>query len=288
MAVTKQKKEEVIAELVDLFKNSKSVVFSDYQGISVKDVQDLRRKLRENDSQFKVAKKTLIKLAAKDAGFSEIPEEALVGQVGVAFGMGDEIAAAKTLYDFSKSNDAVKLLSAFMEGKALTQAETIELAKIPGKDELLAKMVGSMKSPISGFHGVLYSLLRSFVGVVDAYKDSKPADGANEESSSGTSEEREAKEEAEAKPEPESDTPKEEAAPPAAKTEADAQKEEAAPATEDAPKEEPKEETKAEDAPPAAEADAPKEEADEEPAKEDPPADAETDTEAEPTDPDNK
>jgi large subunit ribosomal protein L10 len=181
MAVSKAKKEEVIAELTDLFKNSKSVVFSDYQGISVKDVQTLRRNLRDNDSTFKVAKKTLIKLAAKDAGFDEIPEEALEGQVGVAFSMSDEIAAAKTLYDFSKTNDAVKLLSAFMEGKTLSKEETLELAKIPGKDELLAKLVGSMKSPISGFHGVLYSLLRSFVGVVDAYKDSKPAEEAQKE-----------------------------------------------------------------------------------------------------------
>lgn len=221
MAVTKQKKEEVIAELVDLFKNSKSVVFSDYQGISVKDVQDLRRKLRENDSKFKVAKKTLIKLAAKDAGFPEIPEEALEGQVGVAFSMGDEIAAAKTLYDFSKSNDAVKLLSAFMEGEALSKEQTLELARIPGKDELLAKMVGSMKSPISGFHGVLYSLLRSFVGVVDAYRESKPAEEvAPAEESTEEAPKEEAKEEstegseaekAEETPKPEAEEKTEEA-----------------------------------------------------------------------------
>ncbi len=178
MAITKEKKEKIVSELTDLFKNSKSVVFSDYKGISVKEIQDLRRKLTENESNFKVAKKTLIQRAAKDAGFPEIPEEALEGQVGVAFSMGDEIAAAKTLYDFSKSNDAIKLLSAFMEGETLTKEQTLELAKIPGKEELLAKMVGSMKSPISGFHGVLYSLLRSFVGVVDAYRESKPAEEA--------------------------------------------------------------------------------------------------------------
>jgi len=217
MAVTKQKKEEVIAELVDLFKNSKSVVFSDYQGISVKDVQDLRRKLRENDSKFKVAKKTLIKLAAKDAGFPEIPEEALEGQVGVAFSMGDEIAAAKTLYDFSKSNDAVKLLSAFMEGEALSKEQTLELAKIPAKDELLAKMVGSMKSPISGFHGVLYSLLRSFVGVVDSYRESKPdeeaapAEALKEEAKTEESTEGSEAEKAEETPKPEAEEKTEEA-----------------------------------------------------------------------------
>ncbi|MFC1599451.1 50S ribosomal protein L10 [Patescibacteria group bacterium] len=252
MAVSKAKKEEVIAELTDLFKNSKSVVFSDYQGISVKDVQTLRRNLRDNDSTFKVAKKTLIKLAAKDAGFDEIPEEALVGQVGVAFSMGDEIAAAKTLYDFSKTNDAVKLLSAFMEGKTLSKEETLELAKIPGKDELLAKLVGSMKSPISGFHGVLYSLLRSFVGVVDAYRDSLPAEEAAPAPAPAPAPAEEPKAE---------EVPKEEAPAPAEEPKAEEVPKEEAPAEEEkkeeppAPTEEAKEEPKAEDADTAEEED---------------------------------
>lgn len=227
MAVTKQKKEEIIAELTDLFKNSKSVVFANNHGISVKDAQTLRRSLRDNDSTFKVAKKTLIKLAAKEAGFDEIPEEALEGQVGVAFSMGDEIAAAKALYEFSKSNNSVKLLSAIMEGKALSKEQTLELAKIPGKDELLAKMVGSMKSPISGFHGVLYSLMRTFVGVVDAYKDSKPAEEAPKEAAKAD-ENPAAEEKAEAKPE--GDAPAEE---PAKEEEAATKETEAEPSKED-------------------------------------------------------
>lgn len=171
MAVSKQKKEEVLAELNDLFANSKSVVFSGYKGVSVKDLSDLRRKLRKNEVTFKVAKKTLIKMAAEKAGFKDIPDEALDGQVGVAFGMGDEVAAAKTLFEFSKTNEAVSLLGALMEGRTLSKEETLQLAKIPSREELLAKLVGSMKSPISGFHGTLYSLLRSFVGVVGAYKE---------------------------------------------------------------------------------------------------------------------
>jgi large subunit ribosomal protein L10 len=271
MAVTKDKKKEIIAELTDLFKNSKSVVFSNYQGISVKDVQTLRRNLRENDSQFKVAKKTLIKLAAKNAGFDEIPEEALEGQVGVAFSMGDEIAAAKTLYDFSKTNDSVKLLSAFMEGKTLSKEETLELAKIPGKDELLAKMVGSMKSPISGFHGILYSLLRSFVGVVDAYKDSLPAEEAPKEATPAPAEE---KVEEAPKEEAKADEPAKEAAPEGDAPAEEKPDEEATPApTEEKVEEAPKEEAKADE--PAKEAapegDAPAEEKpDEEAPKEDP------------------
>jgi len=177
MAITKQKKEEVVAELQDLFTNAKSIVFSDYKGVNVKDFGTLRGKLRENEVNFKVAKKTLIKIAAENAGVKNLSDEVLEGQVGVAFGMGDEVAAAKTLYEFSKSNEAIKLLGALMEGRNLSKEETLQLAKIPGKDELLAKLVGSMKSPISGFHGTLSSLLRNFVGVVGAYKDKLEKEG---------------------------------------------------------------------------------------------------------------
>lgn len=185
MAITKEKKQELLDELSGLFENAKSVVFSNYQGLGVKDFGDLRGKLRANDVTYKVAKKTLIKLAAEKAGFKDIPESVLEGQVGVAFGKSDEVAAAKTLFEFSKTNENIKLLGALMEGRALSKEETLALAKIPGKDELLAKLVGSMKSPISGFHGILYALLRNFVGVVSAYKEKvekeAPAEAPKEE-----------------------------------------------------------------------------------------------------------
>ncbi len=171
MAITKDKKQEILKELTDLFENAKSVVFSDYKGVSVKEFGNLRSKLREKDVAYKVAKKTLIKLASEQAGFKDLPEEVLEGQVGIAFAQNDEIAAAKTLFEFSKNNKNIKLLGALMEGRTLTKEETLELAQIPGKEELLAKLVGSIKSPINGFHGVLSSLLRNFVGVVSAYKD---------------------------------------------------------------------------------------------------------------------
>lgn len=177
MAISKEKKKEVVAELQDLFANAKSIVFSDYKGINVKDFGTLRGKLRENEVTFKVAKKTLIKIAAEKAGFKDLPDEVLEGQVGTAFSMGDEVAAAKTLYEFSKDNDSISLLGAIMEGENLSKEETLHLAQIPGREELLSKMVGSLQSPISGFHGALSSLLRNFVGVVGAYKDKLEKEG---------------------------------------------------------------------------------------------------------------
>lgn len=210
MAVTKEKKEEVLNELSKLFENAKSIVFAEYKGLSVKDMRNLRKRMQSSDVTYKVAKKTLIKLAAEQAGFKDIPDSILEGQVGAAFGMNDEIAAAKTLYEFSKTNEHIRLLGAFMEGRTLSQAEALELAKIPGKEELLAKLVGSLKSPISGFHGILASLLRNFVGVIGAYKDK-----LEKEAPAAAEEKPEAPKEVVSEPAPEAqaeETPKEQAA----------------------------------------------------------------------------
>jgi len=171
MPVTKQKKADILKDLDTYFNDAKSVVFTNYKGVSVKDISTLRRQLAAKDCKFKVAKKTLIKIAAAKAGFKDIPDESFTGQVGAAFSQGDEVAAAKILYDFSKTHEQIQLLGALMEGRALTKAETMVLAKLPGRQELLSRLVGSMKAPVSNFHGVLYALLRNFVGVVSAYKE---------------------------------------------------------------------------------------------------------------------
>lgn len=218
MPISKEKKVDVVNQLTDLFKNAKSVVFADYKGVSVQDFATLRGKLREKDVVYKVAKKTLIKLAAEQAGFKDIPEEVFEGQVGAAFSQGDEVAAAKTLFEFSKDNENIKLLGALMEGRTLSKEETLQLAKIPGKEELLAKLVGSMQAPISGFHGTLHALMRNLVGVISAYKDKVEKDAPAEKA--------EVKEEAPAEEKAEAETPKAEEKP------AEEVKEEAAPAEE--------------------------------------------------------
>ena len=100
MPLTKVQKEELVAQLVDKIKDAKSVVFADYQGLTVDDIDNLRKDLREHGVTFQVAKRTLIKLAAKQAGFDEIPDSVLEGPVGAAFSMEDEISAAKIIFKF--------------------------------------------------------------------------------------------------------------------------------------------------------------------------------------------
>lgn len=168
MPLTKEQKTGILESMKKDMKDAKSVVFADFQGVNVKDFQILRSQLREAGVKFKVAKKTLIRLAAKDQGFEEIPAEVLEGPVGAAFSMEDEIIAAKLLNDFGKKNENLKLRGAIFEGRILSIAETKQLALIPSKDELISKFIYLVKSPLSGFHGVLNNTLAGFVRALDA------------------------------------------------------------------------------------------------------------------------
>ncbi|MBI2638277.1 50S ribosomal protein L10 [Candidatus Peregrinibacteria bacterium] len=175
MPVTRKQKEETLAKLVDSFKKAKSVVFSQYQGTNVKGMRELRKKLREKKVAFKVAKKTLMTLAAKQIGFDQIPVDFMQGPIGLAFGMEDEIAPAKVLHEFGKDHETVKIVGAIFEGKLMPAADARVIAALPGREVLLAKLLGSMKAPIAGFHAVLHGLLRNFVYALAEVQKKKPA-----------------------------------------------------------------------------------------------------------------
>lgn len=175
MPLTRDQKGEILKELAEEMKKAKAVVFADFQGLSVKDIKDLRKQMREKGVKYKIAKKTLIKISAKEAGYQDIPDETLAGPVGAAFSMEDELSAAKIIHQFAKKNDKLKLRGALFEGRVLSIAETRELALLPGKEELLAKLVYMMKYPIQGFHDVLLNTVGGFVRVLNAIKDKQPS-----------------------------------------------------------------------------------------------------------------
>lgn len=175
MAVTKKQKEQTLAELIDAFKKAKSVVFSQYQGTNVKNIKALRRKLREQKVDFKVARKTLMKIAAKKVGFEEIPEAFLQGPIGLAFAMEDDIAPAKVINDFGKTCETVKIAGAIFEGKMMSAADAKAIAGLPSKKELLAQFVGMCQAPIAGFHAVLHGLMRNFVYALAEVQKKKPS-----------------------------------------------------------------------------------------------------------------
>jgi len=172
MAQTKEQKKAIIHDLADKLKQSKAVVFSDYKGLEVKDMMALRRELKKEGVDFKVAKKTLMDLALKEAGL-EIDMKKMEGQISMAISSQDEVAAAKIIAKLAKINENIKMVGGILGTKELSVEEVKALALIPGKQELLAKLVGTLNAPVSGFVNVLAGNLRGLVNVLKAVADSK-------------------------------------------------------------------------------------------------------------------
>lgn len=172
MGQTKQQKEVIVKELAEKLKGSKAVVFSDYKGLKVKDMTLLRKELRAEGVDLSVVKKTLINIALKDAGI-EMDVRALEGQIAIAVSEKDEVAAAKIIAKLAKANENLKIVGGVLGTKELTVEEVNALAKLPSKEELLSKLVGTLNAPISGFVNVLAGNMRGFVTALQAIADKK-------------------------------------------------------------------------------------------------------------------
>jgi len=173
MPKTRQQKEAVIKDLAEKIKKAKSLVFVNFDGLKVKEIEQLRKKCRVENIDYLVAKKTLMKKAFKDAGLEEIDPKSFERETATVISYEDEVAPARIIQGFTKEHEALKAFGGVLEGKFVAKDKIIELSKLPSKDELLAKVVGSIKAPISGFVNVLAGNLRSLVYVLNAIKDSK-------------------------------------------------------------------------------------------------------------------
>lgn len=175
MAVTKAQKKQMLAEIEKGLKSAKSVVFTQYQGTNVKDMRALRKKLFESGVDLKVARKTLITIAAKNLKLEAIPNEFMVGPIALAFSEKDEIAAPKIIHEFAKTHESIKIAGAIFESKMMAAADVKVIAALPSKEVLIAKFMGSLKSPVYGFYSVLHGLLRNFVYCMSEVQKKKPA-----------------------------------------------------------------------------------------------------------------
>ncbi|MEI7511016.1 MAG: 50S ribosomal protein L10 [Candidatus Peregrinibacteria bacterium] len=175
MAITKQKKEEVLQSLIESFGRSKSVVFIRNKGLSVQDDRSMRGLLRAQSISFKVAKKTLFQIAADENHVEDFEKDLLEGAVGAAFCETDEVLPAKLIAEFAKKNDKLELIGGVVDGKFLNQAAVIELSKLPSKEELYAKFMGSLLAPLTGFVGVSSNLISGFVRALDQVREQKEA-----------------------------------------------------------------------------------------------------------------
>lgn len=169
---TKKQKEEIVKEIVSKVKDAKSVVFSDFKGVKVKDLTALKKELRKEGVDFKVSKKTLINIAFKEAGI-EVDTRKMEGQVAVSISTQDEVAAAKIIEKFAKTNQNLKILGGVLENKLMNIEQVKALAKLPSKEELLGKLVGTIQAPISGFVNVCAGNIRGLVQVLKGISESK-------------------------------------------------------------------------------------------------------------------
>ncbi|MCL2337295.1 MAG: 50S ribosomal protein L10 [Firmicutes bacterium] len=177
MPISRQEKEALLQELKAKMEASQLVILAEYKGLNVEEMTKLRRKLRAAGSEIKVAKNTITKLAAREAGLSEL-DPYLEGPLALTFGFDDPVAPAKALNDFAKEFKALSIKAGILEGRVVDAQALKALADLPSREVLLAKVLGGMQSPMYGFAGALQGLLRNLVYVLDAVREKKAGEAA--------------------------------------------------------------------------------------------------------------
>jgi len=161
-------KVQTVGEFGEVVGGATSVVLSDFSGLDVAAVSDLRRKCRAAGVQYRVIKNTLAKRGIVNTPLEPLGSH-LDGPNAWAVHKTDPVAAAKVLSEFAKGNEKLKLRVGFVDGRVISVSEVQRLAKLPSREILLSQVVGGMSTPMVKFAGVMQAVLRNFVGVVDAY-----------------------------------------------------------------------------------------------------------------------
>lgn len=170
MAISKDKKQALVSELAELFAEAKGTAVAKYQGISVADLQALRKAARQSGVSIKVVKNRLVRVAMGDNDtYKNTDTGALVGQLLYAFSDSDEVMAAKVLDEFSKTHPELELVAGFSgEGLALSTADVKALAGLPSKNQLIAEVVAQLLSPVHDVTNALSGNLHALLDGVEA------------------------------------------------------------------------------------------------------------------------
>jgi len=172
-------KESRVRELEERFKRSKALVFTDFRGLSASEMVELRRELRKAALEYRVVKNRLAKLAAQRAGLKIDP--LLDGPTGICFGYDDPAIAFKASVEVAKRFEHYKIKGGIIEGELVDAREAEELAKLPTREELLARLVGTFQGPIQSLAGVLSAIIRDLVVVLNEVAKVKPQGAAASE-----------------------------------------------------------------------------------------------------------
>ena len=173
MSLNLDEKKAVVAEVSKQIENAQSIILAEYRGVDVGDMTSLRAKARNSGVYLKVLKNKLVKRAVENTPFSSLSED-MVGPL--VFGISDDpVAAAKVLNDFAKENDLFVIKSGAMPNERLDANAIKALASLPSREELLAKLLGTMQAPIAKFVRTLNEVPTKFVRGLAAVRDQKPA-----------------------------------------------------------------------------------------------------------------
>ena len=170
MAITKERKQELVTLYTDLLDRSQAVILTDYHGLNVAQITKLRSEVREANGAYFVTKNTLIKLALERLGLS-VPEEWIEGPTAIGFCFDEVPAVAKAIADFAKESENLKIKGGLLGDRPMGEEKVKVLAELPPADVLQAQILGALIAPMSGFVGVLNGALSGLVGVLDARKD---------------------------------------------------------------------------------------------------------------------
>jgi|TARA_B110000503_G_scaffold27503_1_gene43865 large subunit ribosomal protein L10 len=173
LSLNLDEKKAVVAEVSKQIENAQSMILAEYRGVDVGDMTSLRAKARNSGVYLKVLKNKLVKRAVENTPFSSLSED-MVGPL--VFGISDDpVAAAKVLNDFAKENDLFVIKSGAMPNERLDANAIKALASLPSREELLAKLLGTMQAPIAKFVRTLNEVPTKFVRGLAAVRDQKPA-----------------------------------------------------------------------------------------------------------------
>jgi large subunit ribosomal protein L10 len=175
MAITREAKEQAVGKLTDELGRIKLAVMTDYRGLTVHEVEELRAALREEGITYRVAKNTLLRLATQNnANLKDIDPATFTGPMALALGFDDEVAPARVIFQYAKKHDALEIVGAITgDGQVLDAKQVKALATLPTREQLLAQVVGTIAAPLNGFVGVMAGNVRSIINVLNALSEAK-------------------------------------------------------------------------------------------------------------------